>query len=356
MRLKKLVRLLAKNSLMPCLITDLINIRYLTGFTGSHAYMLITASGIYFISDSRYEEYARSILPRNITFIRQEGPVNEVLKPLLVKSGTKKLFIEDTPVSVGFYEAVKRGLRGISVKPAPPLVKDIRMIKEPGEIEILRKAAAITDRCFSHILKTAGPGMTEWELSLEIEMFYKRNGCRRNSFDTIAASGAGSSMPHYETSMKKKIRKGDVLLIDMGCEYEGYNSDLTRTVFMGSVDPFMRKIYGIVAEAQTRAIAAVKSGAALRDVDRKARGFIERAGYGENFGHSLGHGFGLEVHEAPALKDTDGKLKSGMTVTIEPGIYVPGRGGVRIEDMVLVTADGREVLTRSSKKIITIEV
>ena len=191
-------------------------------------------------------------------------------------------------------------------------------------------------------------------LQLKLSFFIERTDAGKSSFESIVASGSGSSMPHYETSMKKKVRKGDPVLIDMGCEYMGYNSDLTRTLFVDSIDPLIEKVYSIVKKAQERAVRSVKPGITIGKLDKTARDIITNEGYGENFGHSLGHGLGLEVHELPAVKAGDLRLKKNMAITIEPGIYIPGIGGVRIEDMVVVTAGGCEILTKSTKNIVVI--
>ena len=218
---------------------------------------------------------------------------------------------------------------------------------------MIRRAVDLADQCFSHILGLIKPGVVEWDLAVEIDYFYRRRGCSGTSFDSIVASGKGSSMPHYATSTTKRIESGDMILIDMGCVYEGYNSDLTRTVFLHKVDPRFREIYGIVLRAQEAAENAVRPGVTTGALDRKARDLIASEGYGGYFGHSLGHGVGLDVHELPAVK-TGGefKLKKNGVITVEPGIYLPGEGGVRIEDMVLVTSGGREILTKSDKSII----
>ena len=197
--------------------------------------------------------------------------------------------------------------------------------------------------------------MTEWEIALEIENYFKKNGCRSCSFDPIVASGSNSSMPHYTPSMNKKISRGEVLLIDMGCMYKEYNSDLTRTIFIEKIDKKIEEIYNIVLEAQIKSLEAVKPGLITSELDNIARTIISNYGYGEEFGHGLGHGLGIEVHEVPAVKKNDNtKLKKNMIITIEPGIYISGLGGVRIEDMVLVTDDGCEILTKCPKELIVI--
>ena len=351
-RFRKLVTRLRKKETLPYLITDLTNIQYLTGFTGSHALLLAGAEKSYFISDARYEEYARSILPRRVEFILQKDPIDRHIKEALSALNEKVLYVEEHALTLSRYLEMKKKLRGVKVLPGGDEVNVLRMVKNDAEIDVLRRAAAITDQCVEHLAGFVTPGMTEWDVAVEIEYFYRTNGCRKTSFDSIVASGPGSSMPHYETSMKKKIREGEVLLVDMGCNLEGYNSDLTRTFFVRSIDPVIEEIYHIVKEAQLKAVESVKPGITTGKLDSIARNIITEAGYGENFGHSLGHGFGLEVHEIPALrKGGDLRLKKNMTVTIEPGIYLPGKGGVRIEDMVLVTARGHEVLTRATKEL-----
>lgn len=356
MRVKRLQKMLGENQRFPYLITDLNNIRYLTGYSGSNAYLVIDEKLSYFISDSRYEEYVKSILPVNFEFILQTGSTADALNVCCKKISKKTMFVESHNLTLSQYSDFKKNLKGIKIIPVEDdPVNFIRMVKDHGEIGILKEAASITDNCFYHLLKTIKPGMTEWDVAVEIEMYYKKNGCTACSFDPIVASGAGSSMPHYVPSMEKKVLYGDVLLIDMGCKYKGYNSDLTRTVFVGKVDESLEKIYNIVYKAQEMALKAVKAGLETQRLDNIARTVITDAGYGENFGHGLGHGVGIEIHEMPAVKKNGSiKLKKNMVITIEPGIYVPGLGGVRIEDMVLVTPGGCEVMTRCSKELIVI--
>lgn len=356
MRLKKLKNLLKERGHLPCLITDLNDIRYLTGYSGSSAALIISEKKSFFISDSRYEEYAKSILPAGYTFFLQRENMATAVKECFGITGAKALHFTSASVSYFMYMELKKKLRGIRFVPlGEDPVAELRIIKDESEIDILRRAAEITDACFGHLLGFIKPGLTEWDVALEIERFYKQNGCRGCSFDSIVASGAGASMPHYMPSMHKRLAKGDVLLIDMGCVYEGYNSDLTRTVFLNNVDDELGKIYKIVYNAQAEALGAVRPGMDTGILDSVARSYIGEHGYGENFGHGLGHGLGVEIHESPAVKKNTGSiLKKNMVITIEPGIYIPGKGGVRIEDMVLVTSRGCEVLTRCSKELTVI--
>ncbi len=352
MRIKNLNDALAKKNHFPYLISDLINISYLTGFKGSYAYLLIAGEKGYFISDSRYEEYARSILPEGIDFILQKKDFFSTLKGVLKKLSAEMLYFEEHSLPFSSYKMMKKEFDRPALVPGGDVVNDIRIVKEAGEIESIRKAVKLADECLSHILGMAKPGVYEWDLAIEIEHFYKKSGCRKTSFDSIVASGTGSSMPHYVTSMTKRIEKGDILLVDMGCEFNGYNSDLTRTVFVNSIDKEFDKIYRIVKEAQEAAIAAVKPGITCGVLDKTARDIITKAGYGGAFGHSLGHGVGREVHELPAVKSGGRtRLRKDMVITIEPGIYIPERGGVRIEDVVVVAREGAEILTGFSKDI-----
>ncbi len=354
MRLKKLKRALQDRWALPYLVTDLVNVRYLTGFSGSYASLVIGSERSYFISDSRYEEYARSIMPKGVEFVLQKIDFLETLKSVLKTIGARELFLEEHSTPFSVYRNMKRNLKGVKLMPGGDEVNTVRMVKDEDELAILREAAKITDACVEHLKKIIRPGDGEWDIAVEIEHFYRKHGCRKTSFDCIIASGPGSSMPHYATSMTKKVRAGEVILIDMGCEFRGYNSDLTRTMFISNVDPALERIYRIVQQAQEAAVDAVRPGITTGKLDAAARDIIAEAGYGDRFGHSLGHGIGMEVHELPAIKLGDLKLKRNMAITIEPGIYVPGVGGVRIEDMVVVTAKGREVLTKSSKDIIVI--
>lgn len=351
-RLRRLKAALARRDAFPYFITDLVNIRYLTGFTGSHAYLLVDRNRSWFISDGRYEEYARSILPPSISFVLQGTDFFAALGAILAGQGRRTLHLEVHALTLSLHLEMKRRLRGVRLVPAGDEVNHIRMVKDDDEIALVRAACRLTDRCYEHLKSIIRPGVTEWDVSVAIEHFYRTHGATRSAFDSIVAAGAGSSMPHYATAPgTRTIRKGDVVLIDMGCVYQGYNSDLTRTVFVGRVDPVLERIYRIVRLAQESACRAVRPGVTVGALDAVARGVIDAAGFGDRFGHSLGHGVGLDIHELPAVRPGDAIIKKNMTITIEPGIYLPGVGGVRIEDTVLVTANGHERLTTSSKDI-----
>jgi Xaa-Pro aminopeptidase len=354
-RLADVRKVLRSARITPYLISDLVNIRYLTGFAGSYAALVIDEHVAYLISDSRYEEYARSILPDGVRFILQKSDLITTLRALLKKDGATRLYLEEHGLPISIYFQMKKELAPVALKAGGDIVNSQRMRKSPDEIHILEKAVGIADDCFAHLCPLIKPGVKEWDIAIEIDYFYKKHGCRRASFDSIVAAGPGSSMPHYSTSLTRRIREGEMVMIDMGCDYQGYNSDLTRTIFVRSVAPEFRKIYTIVRAAQEKAIRAIKPGMLSGAIDKAARSHIADKGFGWAFGHSLGHGVGLEVHEMPALK-ARGRipLTQGMVVTVEPGIYVPGKGGVRIEDVVAVTETGCRVLTKSSKEIIVL--
>ncbi len=352
-RLRRLKKQLIKNDTIPYLITSIPNIHYLTGFDGSYASMIVSADSYYFISDGRYEEYAMSLLPKQVNFVLQDNGLISAVKGILAGEMAKELFLEEHSMTIGQYFQFKDSLKKIKLRAGGDIVNEQRMVKNEDEIALIREAAAITDACFAHLLDIIKPGMVEWDISVEIEHYYRTHGASGTSFDSIVASGSGSSRPHYRTGDMKKIKPGDMVLIDMGCTYRGYNSDLTRTVFMHSITGEFRDIYNIVLRAQETAINSIRPGITTGGLDTKARDVITDEGYGELFSHSLGHGVGLEVHELPAVKPGGTtRLKKNTVITIEPGIYMPGKGGVRIEDMVCTGASGPEVMTGSAKDII----
>ncbi|MDH7553319.1 MAG: Xaa-Pro peptidase family protein [Spirochaetota bacterium] len=351
-RIKKIQKHLSEKKQFPYLVASLINIKYCTGFEGSYGYLIFFEDETVFISDSRYEEYALMILPDIVRFVLQQKDFFTSLKSLLKEKKIKKIFLEEHSITLSQYKMLKNECKGIAFNYGGDVINELRIIKDDDEIETIKKAAQITDACFNHLLKIIKPGVTEWDIAIEIEYFYKKHGCQGTSFDTIVASGAGSSMPHYKTGIKK-IKAGEPVLIDMGCIFKGYCSDITRTVFIKNIPDSVNTIYSIVKEAQKRAVDAVKAGLTTNKLDSIARDFIAANGYGDLFGHSLGHGVGLDVHELPAVKQNGAMvLKKGMVITIEPGIYIPKKAGVRIEDMVLVTSSGHEVLTKSTKELI----
>lgn len=330
-------------------IFKFVNVTYITGFTGDDSTALVTQDNAIFITDGRYTEQAQKEV-KDFKVIEHKTGIKEVLKEYIKSLKIKKLAFEDN-ISYGQYRELKEHLE-IELIPQANLVETLRMVKDDEEIEHIKKAQNITDRAFEHLLEFIKVGMTEKEVALELEYFMKRQGAEDLSFDTIVASGKRSSLPHGKAS-EKVIEKGDFVTLDFGCKVNGYCSDMTRTIVMGKVSDRQREIYNVVLEAQQKAINNIKPGITSKEADLLARSVIEQKGYGQYFSHSLGHGVGLEVHEAPSLSfKKEEILKEGVIVTVEPGIYIPDFGGVRIEDMILLREDGVINLTKSPKYLI----
>jgi len=354
MRIPKIKALLESENKVPFYTNNLVSIRYITGFDGSYAQLLFVDGVFHFITDGRYAEYAAGTIGSEccIHIQQGDGPA-KIIAGILSKKREKRLFVEENSLVVSTHKNLSDNLSGIELCDAGDCIDRVRMVKDADELTLIRKAAGIADNCLEHLTHFIRKGMTEWDISVEIEHFYRTHGCRKSSFDSIVASGAGSSMPHYIPSMTKHVEPGSPLMVDMGCLFEDYNSDLTRTFFIDSVTDEFEKIYQTVLYAQCSAVKAVAPGKLSGDVDAVARDIISAAGYGEQFNHSLGHGVGLQVHELPALRKGGTEvLVSGTVVTVEPGIYIPCSGGIRIEDMVLVTEAGFEILTSFTKELI----
>lgn len=328
------------------------NIYYLSGFTGTSAVLFITLEHSYLLTDFRYmEQAAQEAVQYEIVRVEKNG-LPELGK--LVR-GLSPVGVEGEFISWVKYVQLKEALAGCELLDASEILAEMRQVKEPGEIDKLRRAARISDAAFSRILAKIAPGVREDKIGLELEFMQREMGAGDRSFDYIVASGTRSAMPHGLAGAKP-VERGDLLTLDYGIKYERYCSDLTRTVFIGRPESKHREIYGIVLEAQEAAIKAIRPGLSGKEVDEAARNIISQAGYGPNFGHGLGHSLGLEIHEPPAFSPRETKLlEPGMVITVEPGIYIPGWGGVRIEDVVLVTDFGAEVLTQAPKQFIIID-
>lgn len=352
-RLSDAHRILETSGKLPFLCSSLTNIRYLTGFAGSFAYLILMNNGkSVLITDTRYQEYAENLLGNNAEVVIMKDSIYKTISDVIGTSDV--LFVEESSMTLDDYNKLKTEIN-TEIMPACGVIEKMRMIKDDNELSLIRSAVAITDQCAAFVAHSAHCGMTEWDLSVEIEHFYRKNSCRKSAFDSIVASGPDSSMPHYIPSMTKKIMKDAPLLVDMGAFRDEYNSDLTRTFFVSNISIELRKIYDIVLQAQLKAIAAVRPGITSGVLDSVARDYIAAEGYGQCFGHSLGHGVGLEIHEMPSIRrGGDIVLQKGMVITIEPGIYIPGVGGVRIEDMVAVTESGCEILTKYTKEPVII--
>lgn len=344
-RLKKLVSVIPANA---TLILSPENLYYFSGFTGGEGMLYIDKSRLLLFTDSRYTVQAQEEAPDFEVIDTANLSVSEFLK----QQGDKAYGFEDDYVTFSKFAGLKRISPKSVFSPVSSHIDKIRMIKDNTEIALIKKAAAIADSAFTYILDKIQAGKTERDISLDLEYFMLRNGADGLSFDTISASGIRSCMPHG-TATDKVIEAGDFLTLDFGCKYRGYCSDMTRTVVLGKATDKQKEIYNTVLEAQKCALSTIRAGELAKAVDEAARGVIDAAGYGKNFGHGLGHSLGLKVHEAPSCSPrSQDILCENMMMTVEPGIYIDGYGGVRIEDLVLVTADGYDNFTTSAKDLI----
>lgn len=344
-RADRLVELLPEAEIDLLLVTDLVNLRYLTGYTGTNGLALIGPRIRTFVTDFRYVEQAAEEVDPAFTRVRAPQDLFEPLGDLLPAEDVR-LGFEDAQVSVRRHARLRELLpeRAAPVGVAG-LVERLRAIKEPEEIERIRAASVIADQAFERLLSDGLIGRTEREAALSLEVTMRELGAQRPSFDTIIAAGPHGALPHARPR-DVAIEPGQLVVIDWGAELDGYCSDCTRTLAVGEPDGRAREIYALVLAAQRAGLEAVRAGAGGRAVDATARAVIDAAGHGGHFGHGLGHGVGLEVHEAPRLsKRSDDELAAGHVVTVEPGVYLPGELGVRIEDLVVVTDTGNEILS-----------
>lgn len=351
-KLEKLRALMEKKNLDALIVTSGQNRRYISGFTGSAGLLVITKAKQLFITDFRYIEQAAEQAPDFEIIEHKQSIVLETAAQLL-KEGAQQVGFEHEDVTFALYQQFRDAVKADLI-PASGLIEELRLIKSEAELQIMKTAAEIADAAYTHILTFVKPGMKEIEVSNELEFFMRKQGATQSSFDTIVASGYRSALPHGVAS-EKEIQKGELVTLDYGALYNGYCSDITRTFAVGEISDKLREIYDIVLEANLRGVAGVKPGITGKEADALTRDYISEKGYGQYFGHSTGHGVGMDVHESPALSfRSDTVLKPGMVVTVEPGIYIPEVGGCRIEDDLVLTADGSERLTFSTKDLITL--
>lgn len=329
------------------------NRKYFTGFDSSDGFLLVSADRAVFITDGRYIEAAEKQI--SACEVMLLGKTYPQIATILQEMNCRHLLVESTRMTVSTYNSLKGVLKNISISTDTTLdtiINSIRSIKTRNEVEGIIKAQRIAENAFEHILKFIKVGVTEKEIALELDFYMLRNGGEGLSFETIAVSGANSSMPHGVPS-NKKIENGDFITLDFGTIINGYHSDMTRTVAMGFATDEMKNVYDIVLKAQNNCLANIRSGINCKDGDDFARSVIRDAGYGQYFTHSTGHGVGVEIHEFPNLSPaSDSVLQVGNIVTVEPGIYIPEKFGVRIEDMALITENGCENLTNAPKDLI----
>jgi Xaa-Pro aminopeptidase len=343
-RLNKLRKIMGEADAV--VVTSHPNIFYLSGFTGTSANLFLTQERAILLTDSRYYIQARAQCPL-FEVMEISGAVAKLTREL----GVKVLGYESS-MSVSAFQRLKNSVPEVELVDLAKELTELRAVKSEEEIACSRKAAQICDAAFQDILNLVKPGVTERELALELEFNVRRRGAAGMSFDTIIASGSRSAMPHAEPS-EAQVQQGEFLLFDFGAVYEGYCSDMTRTVIVGEPNEKQLEIYDTVLRAQEAAVAALRAGRVCSDIDRIARDIIAESGYGKTFGHGLGHSVGIEIHEDPRLSPScQTVLMKNMLITVEPGIYVEGFGGVRIEDLAVVGEDGAEILTKTGKKLI----
>jgi len=337
------------------LITSDANRIYFTGFNSSAGTVLITKSRAVFLIDFRYYEKAKANVKHMEVILANN--IHNQIKDILKEENIKKVFTETDSITIASYNRIKKALTDFCISTNRSLsqkITQLRQIKTKKELELIKKAQALTDDTFGYILSRLADGRTEREIMLDMEFYIRKNGSEGVSFDFIVVSGKNSSLPHGVPT-DKKIESGDFITMDFGAVVDGYCSDMTRTVAINHVSELQKEVYSIVLNAQLESLKAIRPGVKCCDVDKIARDIISSAGYKDCFGHGLGHSVGLEIHESPALNTRDTTLlKPGVIMTVEPGIYIENKFGVRIEDMVYVTEDSCINLTKSPKELIII--
>lgn len=352
-RVRRLRTVLEQKELDALLVSQPENRRYLSGFTGSAGYLLISLRETLLLSDFRYMTQGPQQAPEYEFVKIERGFPKKDLEPILEKLSAQRVGFEAGDMTVSAHNAWLEGIqdsgRKVELQATENLVEELRAVKDDAELAIIAEAVRIVDDAFAKFRDVIKPGMTEREAAWRLEQFVREEGAEALSFPTILASGPNAAKPHHGVS-DREIRSGEPIVCDFGAKYEGYCSDITRTICIGQPDGRFDEIYGLVLKAQLTAEQRILPGIEAKVGDQYARDVISGAGYGDKFGHGLGHGVGLQVHEAPTMGPTgDRKLAPEMTVTVEPGVYLPEWGGVRIEDICFVRQNGLEVVNRASK-------
>lgn len=347
-RVAALKRLMEERNIEALLVTQRENVRYLTGFTGSSGSVLVASGKPVLVTDFRYQIQARREAPEATVVIQKKDHFSAV-REAARRLGTDTLWFDDTSLTIDRAKAIKK--QGLRLKGIKDPVAELRQRKDTGELAKITSAIRRAEDSFRALKRFIRPGAVECELGFKLEMLIREQGARRTAFDIIVASGTNGAMPHASVT-GRRLREGDLVTFDFGAEADGYYSDITRTVCVGRPTARQRAIHDIVLRAQYQAINAVKPGVHCAEIDRHARSTIAQAGHGKQFGHATGHGIGLMVHEGPSLSAlSKSMVDAGMVFTVEPGVYIAGWGGIRIEDMVLVTADGHRVLTSLPREL-----
>lgn len=352
MRIEKVKQKMKSEKLESLLITDMKNIYYLTGFSGTAGSILLTQDRNIFMTDSRYSEMAKNLI-HDFEIIETRDAIGSVLS--ITKDGKIKTLGFEENITYQFFKRLTQTLDTLQLFATSNFLMELRQIKDATEIKKIKKACEISDQAFLEVLKFIEPGRTEIEIANFLDFKMRDLGASGVSFETIVASGARSSLPHGVAS-HKPIAFGDPITLDFGCFYDHYASDMTRTIFVGEVDPKMKEIYHVVLSANQALIAQAKAGLTYAAFDKIPRTIIEQENFGSFFTHGIGHGVGLDIHEIPYFSQNmiQEKLLENMVVTDEPGIYLPSFGGVRIEDDLLITKEGCELLTKAPKELIVI--
>ena len=361
-RLRRLRRAFRARRIQGLLVTDPTDVGYLSGFTGDDSWLLAGRGREWLVTDFRFAEQAARECP-GVSLVVRHGPMVDALagavrragirRAGIRRAGIRRIGFDPEAVTVANLARLRRGLAraGAHLVPVAGAVSDLRMCKDRGEVRAIRRAARVSEKAFAAFRKVIRVGMTERALAAELDHRMRLAGAEGPAFPTVVAADASSSMPHARPG-RRRVRRGSLVLVDFGARVDGYACDLTRALFVGKISPHVREVYEVVLRAQAAAIARVKPGAAFSEVDAAARQIIADAGLAAAFGHGTGHGIGRSVHEEPRINPVaQGRLEAGMVVTVEPGVYLEGRFGIRIEDTVLVTRTGHQVLTRLPKDL-----
>lgn len=350
-RRDKLRKALAKSGVDSLLVTNYVNVTYLTGFTGDDSFLLVTPDTEVLLTDARYTTQLEEECPGLKIEVRSvKTSMPEIVATVVGRAKVSKLGFEGDSITVSQRDRLAEKLAKVSLLPTSGLVEQLRIVKDKEEIAEIRLAAGQAERAFAVLRASLRPEQTEKEVADQLEYQMRLFGAKGPSFPSIVAVGPRAALPHARPT-GKRIGEADFVLVDWGADGGLYKSDLTRVLVTGRIPPKLERVYGVVLKSQVRAIESIRPGVSCHEVDSVARGIIEDAGFGRNFGHGLGHGVGLDIHEAPRLAQGQKQLlQPGMVVTVEPGIYLPGWGGVRIEDDVVVTKTGHEVITSFPKQ------
>jgi Xaa-Pro aminopeptidase len=350
MRLEQLREKIVEHGLDGMLITDPRNRRYLSGFSGTAGWLLVTAERAMLAVDFRYYERAEREAP-NWEQVHVTDTYPQALSGMVRDTDVGRLGVESDHVTLAQFDEIKAKMPEVALVPVVDVVLTLRTIKDEGEIGAIQRAVACADAAYAHLCHVIDTGMTEAEVSWELERHMRLHGASATSFAPIVGSGPNGAMPHATVS-DRVIREGEPIVVDFGAVVDGYCSDITRTICLGRGDAKYERIWQLVLEAQVAVEERLRPGMSGKEADAIARDIFAQAGYPDQFGHGLGHGVGLAIHESPRMspRSDDVILKPGMVVTVEPGLYLPGWGGVRIEDIVVMRADGAQVLTRAAKE------